>query len=172
MKNKYVFKTYNVVFPELFEKEKIRIRKFLTGEYRIEHVGSTTVPNLGGKGIIDMYIVVPESKLKNASNELTNAGYEYRPRASTPNHLFYRIDLPDPIEEIRRYHIHIGPISSEDFKKAITFRDYLRSNPEDAKRYAEIKKRAAQEANQNKDIYMRIKTPFMQKVLKKALALY
>lgn len=69
MKNKYVFKPYNPVFSKLFETEKKRLSNYLTGLFRIEHVGSTAVPGLGGKGIIDIYIVVPENKLNTASND-------------------------------------------------------------------------------------------------------
>ncbi len=167
--NKYIFKPYEEISPVLFENEKNRLSKYLTDRYRIEHVGSTAVQNLGGKGIIDMYIVVPKNKLKNVSNKLAKAGYEYRPSASTPNHLFLKIDLPDPIEETRQYHIHLGPLDSDDFKKAVAFRDYLCSHPKEAKRYAEIKKRAAKNADQDKNKYMKIKSPFMQEVLKKAL---
>src|SRR3989344_8642314 len=166
---KYVFKPYNPVFTELFDKEKERINKYLPADYLIEHVGSTAVPDLGGKGIIDIYIIVPENHLKQASNELTKAGYEYRPQASTSGHLFFRIDLPDPIEEIRRYHIHLGAIDSDDFKKAILFRNYLHAHPKDVKKYAVIKKNAAENANQDRDIYMKIKSPFMREILDKAL---
>ena len=143
--SKYIFKPYNPIFPELFEKEKQRLSLFLTGNYQIEHIGSTAVPGLGGKGIIDIYIVAPKNDLDRISDEVLKSGYEYRPRVSPDQHLFHRIDLPDPIEEIRRYHVHIN------------FPD------------AEAKRKAAEDANQNKDKYMAIKTPVIQEVLKKAL---
>ncbi len=55
---KYVFKPYNQKFSELFEKEKERIISCLKKRLSIEHVGSTAVPDLGGKGIIDIAIGV------------------------------------------------------------------------------------------------------------------
>ena len=67
---------------------------------------------------------------------------------------FYRKDLPDKLEGTRRYHLHLGPNGSEDFKKAIAFRDYLRKHPEDVKKYALAKIKAANESEQNKDKYM------------------
>lgn len=166
--NKYVFKPYYPIFPELFEKEKERLSKYLTGEFRIEHVGSTAIPNLGGKGIIDIYIVAPKDQLDRMSQEVLNSGYEYRPRVSADQHVFHRIDLPDPIEGTRRYHIHISYPEADDFRQAIAFRDYLREHPEDVERYVEVKKKAANEANQDKDTYMRIKTPVIQEILEKA----
>lgn len=167
--SKYVFKPYNPIFAELFEKEKERLTKYLSGEYRIEHVGSTAVPDLGGKGIIDIYIVAPKEQLDRISQEVLSSGYEYRPRVSADQHVFHRIDLPDPIDGTRRYHAHISYPEADDFKQAIAFRDYLRKHPEDVRRYAEIKQNAAQEANQDKDTYMLIKTPVIQNILVKAL---
>lgn len=167
--SKYVFKPYNSIFPKLFEKEKERLSKYLTGDYQIEHVGSTAVQNLGGKGIIDIYLVTPKESLKKISREVLDSGYEYRPRVSPDQHVFHRIDLPDPIEGTRRYNIHISYPEAEDFKQAIVFRDYLRKHPLDSKKYAQAKKKAAQESNQDKDEYMAIKTPTIHEILNKAL---
>lgn len=167
--NKYVFKHYNSIYPELFEKEKRRLSKYLTGEYQIEHIGSTAVESLGGKGIIDIYIVASKQDLEKISKEVLESGYEYRPRVSADQHLFHRIDLPDPIEGTRRYHVHISYPGAEDFKHAIAFRNYLRKHPEDVKKYIEAKKEAAKNANQEKDKYMAIKTPVIQEILTKAL---
>jgi len=124
--NKYVFKPYNTIFPELFEKEKLRLSKFLTGEYKIEHFGSTAVAGLGGKEIIDIYIVATQSDLDRISQEVLSAGYEGRPRVSSDQHIFHKIALLDPKEEKRTYHVHINFPEAEDFKSAIAFRDYLR----------------------------------------------
>ncbi len=167
--SKYVFKPYNPIFPLLFENEKKRLSAFLTGNYRMEHIGSTAVPNLGGKGIIDMYIVAPKEDLEKISEEVILAGYEERPRVSEDTHIFLRIDLPDSIEKVRRYHVHINYPEAKDFEKTIRFRDYLRKYPEEVKRYAQIKKNAAEKANENKDKYMAIKAPIMKEILKKAL---
>lgn len=165
--SKYVFKPYNFVFPHLFELEKQRLLKYLSGSIQIEHIGSTAVPGLGGKGIIDIYIVAPKENLDRLSQEVLKSGYEYRPRVSSDQHLFHRIDFPDLIEGTRRYHMHISYPEAEDFKKAIAFRDYLREHPEDVGKYARAKKKAAQEADQDKDKYMAIKSSAIQEILRK-----
>ena len=56
--SKYVFKKYSSIFPDLFNKEKDRIELHLKTDLAIEHIGSTAVCNLGGKGIIDIAIGV------------------------------------------------------------------------------------------------------------------
>ncbi len=170
---KYVFKPYNPIFPILFEKEKLRLQKYLTGSYQIEHIGSTAIPKLGGKGIIDIYIAVPKGQMKQTSQEIQQAGYEFRMQASKMHHhLFHRIYLPDDLEGIRTYHVHITYPEQQDWINTLAFRDYLRTHPQDVKEYAEIKKKAATEANEDKDAYMTIKSPMMQEILQKALASY
>lgn len=168
--SKYVFEPYNAIFPVLYEAEKKRLRNLLTGNYKIEHVGSTAVPELGGKGIIDIYITVPKEKLLNTSQKLLDMGYQYGKTASKkPPYIFHKIILPDPLENKRLYHVHLSYPEYEDYVNAIAFRDYLRTHPKDMQKYSEIKQKAALEANENRNIYIRVKSPFMQEILKKAL---
>lgn len=164
-----MFKKYEESFPDLFEKEKERLSKYLTGYYQIEHFGSTAVPGLGGKGIIDIYIVSPISNHESIKKALVAAGYETRPGFSPSQHVSFRIELPDPIEKERRYHVHLGELESKDFKKCIKFRNFLLNHPEDAEKYAQIKKKASAEANQDRVKYMDIKSPFIEEILNKSL---
>ena len=162
---KYAFKPYNPLFPQLFEKEKDRLLSLLPHGTIIEHVGSTAVPGLGGKGIIDIAIGTNE----NIIEPLESLGYEFRKAWSTPNRLYFRQDLPDAEQGIRRYHLHVMAETSKDWKEMLFFRDYLKSNPQEAQKYAEIKKMAAEEVNEDGAKYRELKDPFCQKVLKKTL---
>ncbi len=164
MINKYVFKPYNPIFPALFEQEKQRIAPHLDQEAKIEHVGSTAVPNLGGKGIIDIAIAVKKEQMEESSSQLQQLGYEFRPNFSTKDRFYFIINLPDPEEGTRRYHLHLTYPDSEDWKGLISFRDYLRAHPQELEEYAEMKKQAAQEANQEGPRYRKIKEPMFQKV--------
>ncbi len=166
---KYVFKPYNDIFPTLFEKEKKRLSSYISGQYSIEHAGSTAIPHLGGKGIIDIYITAPEKELETISKAVEKAGYTPQKRVSDDLHIFHKLDVPDPIDSTRRYHIHINIPEANDYKNAILFRDYLRNHPQEAKKYAEVKMKAAQVANEDKDTYMAIKEPVIQEILRKAL---
>lgn len=166
---KYVFKPYDPIFPELFEKEKSRIKMILGQNDLIEHVGSTSVPGLGGKGIIDIYIATEKNQMKALSEKLQGLSYEYRPQASSNERLFHKISLPDPVEEIRVYHVHVAFPESQDWTVAIKLRDYLRVHPEDAQRYAEVKKLAAAKANENREIYLKIKGPILEEIIAKPL---
>lgn len=166
---KYVFKPYNDIFPTLFEKEKQRLSSYIHGQYSIEHAGSTAIPGLGGKGIIDIYITALEKELETISKAVEKAGYAPQKRVSDDLHVFHKIDLPDPIDGTRRYHIHINICEANDYKNAMLFRDYLRNHPSDAKKYAQAKMKAAKIANEDKDTYMDIKEPVIDEILRKAL---
>ncbi|MDE3046705.1 MAG: GrpB family protein [Verrucomicrobiota bacterium] len=159
---KYVFKPYNSLFPVLFQKEKERITSLIKDSLLIEHVGSTSVPGLGGKGIIDIAIAVSPENIDSMSKQLQDAGYEFRVRGSVPNRLFFRIDLPDVEEGMRRYHVHLTSLNSDELKGLIGFRDYLRTHPEEVQQYAEVKKKAVDEANGDGEKYRKSKEHFFQ----------
>ena len=161
---KYVFKPYSKIFPELFQKEKERILAYVKTTPTIEHVGSTAVPGLGGKGIIDIAIATEKEKLNEVSKQLQQLGYEFRPTFSTSDRLYFIIYLPDPEEEIRRYHVHLTYPENTEWKEFLAFRDYLRGHPEALQEYANMKQQAAQEANHQGERYRKLKNPMFEKV--------
>ena len=166
---KYVFKPHNAIFPKLFLKEKRRLEEQLGDKAVIEHVGSSAVPNLGGKGIIDIAIGAKRKSFKEISKALKELGYEFKPNAGVEKRLFFQTKRPDPLEKERLYHVHLTDISGEEWKRMLAFRGYLRIHPEDVRAYAKAKKNAADASNQDKDTYMGIKDPVIKAILKKAL---
>ncbi|MES2121253.1 MAG: GrpB family protein [Chlamydiota bacterium] len=165
---KYIFKPYNKIFPELFEREKQKILTHFKSDLLIEHVGSTAVPGLGGKGIVDIAIAVDQSEMERVCLQLQNLGYEFRPAFSTPDRFFFCADLPDLDEDVRRYHIHLTYPESQDWKDLIALRDYLRAHPSEALEYASLKEKAAASAHDEGEKYRKMKEPLIQKMLSNA----
>lgn len=163
---KYVYKAYKNTYPTLFEKEFKKLRNLLEKEPRIEHVGSTAVPGLGGKGIIDIYLVVPKEKMIEYSKLVQGLGYEYKASGGDKERLFHQRDEKKGRGFIR-YHLHIGYPESEVYERTIAFRNYLRTHLKDAKRYAKTKEIAAKNSDQNKEKYMEGKESVIQEILKK-----
>lgn len=161
---KYVFRSYSKIFPELFQKEKERIASNVNLQLVIEHVGSTAVPGLGGKGIIDIAIAVDKRNIELVSKQIQAIGYEFRPMFSTPDRLYFIVYLTDLEEENRRYHIHLTYPENSEWKEFLGFRDYLRSHPKEAQEYAELKKQAALEASGEGEKYRKLKEPFFKKI--------
>ena len=162
---KYVFDPYDHIFPILFEKEKKRILAQINKALHIEHVGSTAVPGLGGKGIIDIAILAKKNDMAEISRALQRVlGYEFRPSFSTSDRLYFVIYLPDPKKKTRRYHIHLTHPDSPIWQELIGVRDYLKHHPDAVKEYAKIKQQAVQN-QQEGEAYRKIKDPFLKKIL-------
>jgi GrpB-like predicted nucleotidyltransferase (UPF0157 family) len=166
--NKYVFKSSSSLFPVLFEHERQRIAAYLTRPATIEHVGSTAVPGLGGKGIIDLAIAGAPADLAQLAGELQAAGYEFRPQAGTAERRFFRMDRPDPLDGSRRYHIHLTEQASPEWDAMLAFRNYLRTHPAEAAAYAHAKQVAAEQASGDGQRYMDLKTPLLEHLLQAA----
>ena len=165
---KYVFRKYNLEYRAFFTSEKKKIAKALGSTAKIEHVGSTAIPDLGGKGILDIVVGVSESKLAEAKKKLEKAGYEFREKASHPERLFFRIDHPYKNRK-RRIHIHLTKLNSQDWKEIIGFRDYLLKHPEAVEQYVKIKKEGVKKALGDGEKYRKHKEKFIQNILKKVL---
>ena len=108
---KYVFRKYNSAYRTFFTSERKKIAKALGSTVKIAHVGSTAIPHLGGKGIIDIVVGVSKLKLVEAKKKLEKAGYEFREKASYPDRLFFRIDYP--YKNRRRFSWRSGFIGEE-----------------------------------------------------------
>jgi|SRR3989338_10139381 len=156
--NKYTFHKYDAAYEKSFLKEKKKLQKIVDGQ--IEHIGSTAVVGLGGKGIID--IAIGAVDLKKAKEKLAKS-YEYRAKASTRERLFFRKGYPAEV------HIHLVKLNSRDWKEMIALRNYLRKNPKTALEYAKIKKAAVAKAKGSGKTYRKIKDSFVEKVTLKAM---
>ncbi|MCW3985040.1 MAG: GrpB family protein [Candidatus Bathyarchaeota archaeon] len=132
---------YDPQWAVLYEEEKRRILEVvgyvIVG---VEHIGSTAVPNLGAKPIID--IIVAVSQLNDAERcivPLRSIGCEYVPEHedSIPERRYFYKGHP-PMEQ--HYHLHMVEQTSNFWKNRLLFRDYLCTHPKDAQEYYELKK--------------------------------
>lgn len=161
--------SYNPGWPGQFEAEADFLRRTLPQRLlrRIEHFGSTAVPALAAKPIIDILIEV--TSLDETQEQivpiLTSQGYEY----------FWRTDVQPPYawfikrdsEQRRTHHLHFVEADSALWERLL-FRDYLRRFPEEARRYAELKVSLADEFPNDRVAYARGKTGFIVAVTEKA----
>lgn len=157
---------YDPEWPRRYEEERARIIAALGGLITgIEHVGSTAVPGLGGKPIID--IMVGVARLEDGERcvgPLEGLGYEYRGEAGIPGRLFFRKGQP------RTHHIHLVEQGSDFWKDLLLFRDFLRANPEIVAEYDRLKKELAARFRTDREAYTEAKTHFIRSVLGRARA--
>jgi len=163
---KYTFKKYSSKFPELFRREKSKLKKILPKNAEIKHIGSTAVVGLGGKGIIDIFISVNKKEIKKTKENLEKHGYRFKPTGGSKQRKFFEKDYKHK-GKIRRVHIHLTYHNSKEFKNAVNFVKYLKDNPKMAKEYAKIKKQATELAKGNAKIYQKHKKDFLEKLNKR-----
>lgn len=168
LRSKYAYEPYDPIYPELYEQERVRLIKLDIKDGHIYHIGSTSIPGVGGKGVIDILITVDHSQLEKSSRLLIKSGYEFRESGGDLNRLFHQKEY-----EGRRYHVHISPYNTSSAIQAVAFRDYLRTDPDLAKAYSNIKKEASFEALKQdtkemmKQVYAQVKAPLIEKILAK-----
>ena len=165
---KYAFREFEAHYPDLFEAERRRLEGALGAEARIEHVGSTAVPGLGGKGILDIVVTLPEGRWKGARRELEETGYEFREKAGTSERLFFRTDHLE-VDSMRRVHVHLTRPGGRDWREMTAFRDFLRAHPEKAREYEALKRRAVRKAKGEGEVYQAEKEAFIRRTSEKAL---
>lgn len=163
---KYIFREYDPKYRDFFLKERGKLEKLLDSGVKIEHVGSTAIEGLGGKGLVD--ILVGISDIKKAGQKLEKAGYRPGKNGSTPERLVFAHDYTYKGEE-RMVHVHVTKFNSRDWKEIIGFRNYLMCHPKTVEKYVKTKKESVKKAKGDGAIYRKNKESFIRNVLKKAL---
>ena len=160
---------YNPRWVFLFEQEAEHIRTVLDGNLisRIEHFGSTAVPGLASKPIIDLLVGVRSlSKAKEvAVPQLEHLGYAYWSDNPAPQQMFFVKGLPP--NSPRTHHIHMVEPNSVLWERLL-FRDYLRKHSDEAIRYAQLKRRLAQRFSSDREAYTSGKAEYVESIMQKA----
>lgn len=152
---------------EAFEVESKRLADTL-GEniIAIHHIGSTAIPNIYAKPIIDLLVEVKDLiKIDEQNAAMQLLGYQIMGEFGIPGRRFFRKENSDGI---RTHHIHIFEVGSPQIKRHLAFRDYLIAHPEDAQQYSDLKRKLAQEYPTDIEGYMDGKDGFIKEIDRKA----
>lgn len=156
---------YDEEWPRRFDDLHARIWPVVAGvALRIEHVGSTAVPGLAAKPIIDMTVVVAgRGDVPPTIERLATLGYRHLGDLGIEDReaFDHRPDLP-------RHHLYVCPEGSIGIVNQLAVRDYLRGQADAARRYGELKKRLAAQFPHDIDSYVFGKTDFVLDVLRHA----
>jgi GrpB-like predicted nucleotidyltransferase (UPF0157 family) len=158
---------YDPGWPAAFEVEASRIRRALGAiALRIDHHGSTAVPGLAAKPIIDIQISVASLQpLSEFAAPLHAIGYTHVPHADdTFCPFFHR-----PAQWPHTHHVHVVAAGSDDEWRTLAFRDYLREHADAAREYAQLKQQLAARLvgadAESREAYARAKTEFVERVI-------
>lgn len=154
---------YDPAWSVSFEQERdalaIAIGPWITGG--IHHVGSTSVPGLDAKPIVDILVGVGNLKESRQCFEpVARLDYLYAPYLADEMHWFCK---PDPRR--RTHHLHLVPTGSQRYQDELAFRDRLRAEPEIAAEYATLKSRLADEFRNDRTAYTEAKAEFIRAAL-------
>lgn len=153
---------HDPAWKEEFRRERERLISALgTDIRRIDHVGSTAVPGLKAKPVIDILASVERLDPELFASRLAVLGYVHVP-IGEEERLFFRKGMP------RTHHLHLVLEGGEEFRRHILFRDRLIAHSEEARRYAVLKEELAERFRNDREAYIRGKEDFISEILAKA----
>jgi GrpB-like predicted nucleotidyltransferase (UPF0157 family) len=161
-------KAYDPDWPAKFAVEAAAIRSEVgeAFDYAIEHVGSTAVPGLAAKPIIDIVLAVPDrERWRELVAPLERLGYSYWASNPDPDAMFFVKGMP-PFGSKRTHHVHVR--TAEAIAPLVLFRNFLRANPAEARRYGELKRDLAIRFERDREAYSAGKAEFVEAILQKA----
>ena len=130
----------------------------------MEHIGSTAVPGLDAKPIIDMAMMIPSFKqLPLWIQRLEKAGYIHKGEYGLPGRHFFIRGNPTT------HHLHVVTPGCLHWDRWLLFRDYLRANPAASRLYHQTKLALARKYRHNRDAYTKAKTPVITRLMRAAV---
>jgi len=153
---------YDPDWPRVFAAERARLLQSTVLE-QVEHVGSTAVPGLTAKPTVDLMGGVRAlSAVDRAIGDFVALGYDYVTEFEDvmPERRYFR----RPAERPRTHHLHVVEIGSPFWERHLAFRDWLRTHPEDAEAYAELKRQLAAVHGTDFMGYTDAKTAFIRRL--------
>jgi GrpB-like predicted nucleotidyltransferase (UPF0157 family) len=160
---------YDPAWPAMYQTERERIcAEFGPALVDIEHVGSTSVPGLAAKPIIDIMPGVRTlADADRVVEGMRRLGYEYVPEfeEALPDRRYFRKGHPE-----RKWHVHVVEAGSEFWRRHLAFRDYLRAHPDAAEEYAALKRQLAAQYPRAGAAYTDAKSQFILAIEEKDAA--
>lgn len=152
---------------EAFEAEAERVADALGGNVAaVHHVGSTAIPGIYAKPVIDLLIEVRDiTEVDGRSSSMESLGYEVLGEYGIRGRRYFR---KDDREGIRTHNAHAFEAGSAEAERHLAFRDYMIAHPADARRYSELKRKLADEHPQSFDGYMDGKDDFIKEIDRRA----
>jgi GrpB-like predicted nucleotidyltransferase (UPF0157 family) len=161
---------YDSRWPTLYEEEKRHIFECVGNKVvAIEHIGSTAVPSLGGKPIIDIMAGVYRSTDADKCVSLLQDDYkDVTPEPENPE-WYYCLGKPCQSEPTYYVHLHLAKFLSDHWMRHLLFRDFLRTHPDTAQQYYVLKKELAAKYGSDRVGYTDAKTSFIKSIIDRVL---
>jgi len=164
-----LIKKYTADWITNFTHLKNEIEKGLSGlAYQIEHVGSTSVPNLDAKDIIDMDIIYEhESEFEKIKAGLLKIGYYHNGNQGIEQREVFKRNgaFKNEVLDTITHHLYVCPTNGKALERHVLSRNYLRKNEWARLKYQKMKYELAEKADQNKTIYVELKERYVNEFI-------
>jgi len=159
---------YQYGWKDLYRREADLLHSTLGGKaLRIEHIGSTAIPGMVAKPIIDIMVaVVSLAVAAELIPVVGSLGYEYKPHDTIPERVYF---AKERSPEYRTHHLNLTALGSGFWIDQLAFRDYLRAHDESAAEYVDLKKHIAERYAQTHQLDREAKSEFVARVLELAV---
>ena len=157
---------YSTEWPRIYQQERLVLQRLLGDEWvRCHHIGSTSVPGLSAKPVVDILIEVRSlASLDSLSEMMKSIGYEPKGEFGIPGRRYF----PKGGDQ-RTHHIHAFAAGDPQIAKYLALRDYLRTSPEAVAEYAAIKRAASLAHETDPEGYVAFKHDFVEAMVAKAV---
>lgn len=159
---------YDPGWPARYEEEARALRAALGGlaDFALTHFGSTAIPGLTAKPIIDIMLVAPDASVwPRLIVPIKGLGYVYWEDNPRRDRMFFVKGMP-PFGARRTHYVHVRTL--EDARAALVFCDYLRAHPDEAARYAALKHELAARHSTDRDAYTEGKARYVDEIVRRA----
>jgi len=167
MSNSLVIEAYDPQWPILFEELRVTFSELLGNMVSaIEHVGSTSVPGLAAKPIIDLDVLLASADyLPETIQRLATLGYEHQGDLGIAGREAFRTP-----PTLLAHHLYVCLPNCEEFRRHILLRNYLRSHPAEVSAYANLKWRLFARSANDRAAYIQGKADFVTQLVQRAIA--
>ena len=165
-----IVEDYNPQWPQMYEQEKACIQDAI-GEYLIDiqHVGSTSIPGLSAKPIIDIMAVIRNiSLVEQCVQPLEALDYLYQGELGIPGRHYFRKPI-DISHTDRTFHLHMVEKGHDQWAMYQLFREYMLLHPESVREYDTLKRELATKHGSDRAVYTNAKAPFIESIIRAAV---
>lgn len=156
---------YDDNWPVIFQRESDLLEEALGDEVvDIHHIGSTSIPGLRAKPIVDILLAVEVfAPTAHYIHVLEPVGYHHHPQENEDERIFFWKGIP------RTHHLHIVEYATWEHQRHLIFRDYLRAHPDIARWYEQVKQELSTAFKGNRPAYTKGKTAFIKSIMDRAV---
>ena len=161
---------YDARWPDSFREIEAFLIECLDGLFlRIEHVGSTAIPGMTAKPIIDVVVVIEAGRLNAVAAALAGCGFAHEGDLGGPGREAFRPIAGTPAARLPRQHLYVCPEENRSLQEQLAFRDFLRAHPSDVEALSAHKRALCIEYGNDKTLYIRGKSEAVRAIIRRAM---